>query len=322
MRDITHKVTTLRQAMAQSVLTAAPETLQRIRDGQIPKGDPLPVAKVAAIMAAKNTHGMIPYCHPIHVEHTEVAFTLTDDTIVTTVTVKSVDKTGVEMEALTAASVAALTLYDMLKMLDDTMTIRETVLCNKTGGKSDYQQVFASRLKAAVLVMSDSVATGKKSDRSGRLIAERLEAEGLTVVELKVVSDDPDEIRAAMLGWTDTQALDIIVTTGGTGMSPRDNTPEAMASIFERTLPGVAEAVRSYGQARTPYAMLSRATAGVRGKTLILNFPGSTGGVRDALDALFPAILHSFKMLWGFGHASEQALDAAPVPPKALTMSR
>jgi len=306
MRDITAKIKSLRQATAQSTLSASPETLQRIREGTIPKGDPLPVAKVAAMMAAKNTQQIIPYCHPIRIEHTTVDFELGENAIITTVMVKSIDKTGVEMEALTAASVAALTLYDMLKMLDDAMVIEQTVLLKKEGGKSDFRQAFSGRLKAAVLVMSDSIAEGKKSDRSGQLIRERLEAEGLTIVDYQIISDDPGTIRKTMLNYTDQQSVDLLVTTGGTGLSPRDNTPQVMETVIERELPGVAEAARAYGQERTPYAMLSRAKAGVRGNTLIINCPGSTGGVQDTLDALFPAVLHSFKMLWGYGHPEQE----------------
>jgi cyclic pyranopterin monophosphate synthase len=100
--------------------------------------------------------------------------------------------------------------------------------------------------------------------------------------------------------------LDLVVTTGGTGMSPRDNTPEAMQRVIGREIPGIAEAMRSYGQERTPYAMLSRGMAGVRGKTLIVNLPGSRNGVRESLDALFPALIHAFKMIRGGGHPAQE----------------
>lgn len=302
MRDITHKLLTQREAVARSILTASPETLQMLKDNKLPKGDPLPVAKVAAIQAAKNTSQIIPYCHPVPVEFVGVEFTLEPDRIITTVTVKAIYKTGVEMEALTAASVAALTLYDMMKMLDKAMTIGETVLLEKQGGKSDFSQPWATQLRAAVLVMSDSIAAGTKSDKSGRMIEERLQSLGIQVVDYRVIPDDPDGIRQTLVTYADEDGLDLVVTTGGTGVSPRDNTPEVMAGILDKTIPGIAEAARTYGQDRTPYAMLSRSTAGIRKKTLILNLPGSIGGVQDSLDALFPAVLHAFKMMWGFGH--------------------
>lgn len=303
MRDVTHKITTLRTATAQAVLNALPETIIRIQTGNLPKGDALTVAKVAAIQAAKNTSQLIPYCHPIPVESVSVEFISAPTTLTIQVTVKTVYKTGVEMEALTAASTAALTLYDMAKMIDDTMSLGEVTLIRKTGGQSDFKQGLATSLKAAVIVMSDTIAAGRKTDRSGQAIVERLQAEGLTVHDYQVIPDEVTQIQALVCQYCDSDALDLVVTTGGTGVSPRDQTPEAMVALFDQTLPGVAEAIRTYGQSRTPYAMLSRSMAGVRGKTLILNLPGSTGGVQDALNAVFPAVLHAYKMLWGGQHS-------------------
>lgn len=312
MRDISAKIKTLRTATAEAVITMQPDTAQRIRQGTVPKGDPLPVAKVAAVQAAKNTSQIIPYCHPLPIDFVGVDFEVQDTQIRIAVTVKALYKTGVEMEALSAASVAALTLYDMLKMLDESMEIQGIRLLEKTGGKSDFKQHVAPKLKAAVLVMSDTIAAGQKSDRSGRLIAERLEAEGVTVSDYKIIPDDPDAILGTLLGYADEQKLDLVITTGGTGLSPRDNTPDVMAGLLFKELPGIAEACRAYGQERTPYAMLSRGKAGVRGKTLLINLPGSTGGVRDGLDALFPAVFHAFKMLWGYGHPETTSPSCDP----------
>lgn len=301
MRDVSAKVKTLRTATAKSVLKVSPATIQMIKDGKIPKGDPLPVAKVAAVQAAKNTSQIIPYCHPLPIDFVGVEFELKNDSIEISATVKVVYKTGVEMEALTAASVAALTIYDMTKMLDEEMEISSTVLVSKTGGKSDFRQKV-SGLKAAVLVMSDTIAAGKKSDQSGQLIVERLKKEGLEVVDYQIVSDDPNGIIAAINEFADEKKIDLVVTTGGTGTSPRDNTPQALVDLLDREIPGIAETMRAYGQERTPYSMLSRSIAGTRGSTLIIALPGSKGGVTDSLDAIFPAVVHVFKMLRGANH--------------------
>lgn len=138
MRDVSAKPVTRRTAVARAVLRAAPETIRTIRDGRLPKGDPLPVAKVAAIQAAKNTSQIIPYCHPLPVEHLGVEFEFEPDAIRITTTVVAHYKTGVEMEALTAAAVAALSIYDMAKMIDPAMAIEQVALVRKTGGKSDF----------------------------------------------------------------------------------------------------------------------------------------------------------------------------------------
>jgi len=308
MLDISHKTKTLREATAMATLKMQPSTVQRAAKADTPKGNPLEVAKVAAIQAAKNTSSIIPYCHPLPVDFVGVEYKIGEDSVIVTVTVKAIYKTGVEMEALTAASVAALTLYDMLKMIDDSLSITEVRLVSKRGGKSDFCEELNHPLRAAVLVMSDSISKGRKSDRSGKLIVERLEKEGIEVVDCRVVPDDADVIANIVLRWCDSDGLDLIVTTGGTGFSPRDCTPEAMRPLFEREIPGIPEAMRAYGQERTPYSMLSRSTAGIRGKTIIINLPGSTKGVAESLEAVFPALKHAFKMLWAGGHPPKRSV--------------
>jgi cyclic pyranopterin phosphate synthase len=140
MRDVSEKQVTKRTATARATLRAQPETIRTIAEGRLPKGDPLPVAKIAAIMAAKNTAQIIPYCHPLPVEHLGVEFEIGADTITVTTKVVSHYKTGVEMEALTAAAVAALSIYDMAKMIDPAMAVEQVVLIEKTGGKSDFNR--------------------------------------------------------------------------------------------------------------------------------------------------------------------------------------
>ena len=302
MIDISNKIKTLRTAVAQATLKLKPETIELIHQNKIPKGNPLEVAKVSAIQAAKNTSTIIPYCHPLPIDFVGVDYLFGKEQIAVTATVKAIYKTGVEMEALTAASVAVLTLYDMMKMLDQTMEIVGVKLIEKTGGKSDFKTKYDKPIRAAVLVMSDSIAAGKKSDLSGQLIVERLKNEEVEVVDYKIISDDIDKIIQILIRYADEDKLDLVITTGGTGFSPRDCTPDAMKKVIEREIPGIPETAREYGQERTPFSMLSRAKAGIRGRTLIVNLPGSKKGVADSLNALFPGLLHSFKMIWGGGH--------------------
>lgn len=302
MRDISNKTSTLRTAVAKATLKVSPQTIQSIREGKIPKGDPLPVAKVAAIQAAKNTSQIIPYCHPLPVDFVDCRFDLHADSIEITTEVKAIYKTGVEMEALTAASVAALTIYDMAKQVDEKMEIVGVMLVKKKGGKSDFSPKLDRPLKAAVLVLSDSVSSGTKEDTSGKAIAERLKGKGVEVVEYKILPDDVETIQETLIRFADEMKLDLVFTTGGTGLGPRDTTPEAMAKVIEREIPGIVEASRVHGQERLPMAMLSRARAGLRGGTIIINLPGSKRGVEESLDAIFPGLFHAFFMVWGGGH--------------------
>jgi len=311
MRDVSHKVSTLREAVAKAVLRVSPSTIEQIRTNTLPKGNPLSVAKVAAIQAAKNTSTIIPYCHPIPVEFVGVEFHLDEDSIEIETTVKAVYKTGVEMEALTAASVAALTIYDMAKMVDELMQIESVTLISKKGGKSDFASALnqqdgaqnARKYRAAVLVMSDTAAKNKSEDSSGKAIVEYLTELGFDIVEYSVHPDDESVIVPAVRRCCDDLQVNLLITTGGTGLSPRDNTPEALKRLIERELPGVAEAIRSYGQERNSFAMLSRGVAGVRQKTVIISLPGAMTAVEDGLTAIFPAITHAFAMIEGAGHA-------------------
>ncbi|HUU26911.1 MAG TPA: bifunctional molybdenum cofactor biosynthesis protein MoaC/MoaB [archaeon] len=302
MRDISRKINTLRTAQAAATLVLKPSTLELVRQEKIPKGDPLEVARVAAIQAAKETSRIIPYCHPVPVDFVGVHFALSEDRIEVRVEVKALYRTGVEMEALTGVSVAALTLYDMLKMLDDSMEIKGIRLLEKKGGKSDFAQELGWVPRAGVLVTSDSVSRGAAEDRSGRLIQGRLTEEGFEVADLRVVPDNIEEIKKCLIDYADLSGLDLVVTSGGTGLGPRDVTPEATLEVCDREVPGIEEAARSFGTLRTPFAVLSRGRAGIRGKTLIINLPGSTRGVEESLDALSASLKHALKIIRGGGH--------------------
>jgi len=302
MRDVSHKPNTLRTAKAIASLYCLPSTIEAVRAGNVPKSDPIGVARVAGIQAAKNTSLLIPYCHQVPLDFVGVEVETKDSSIHIYTTVKAVWKTGVEMEALAAASAAALTLYDMLKPIDDTMEIGSIRLTDKKGGGSDVRRLDVTTLRAGVLVMSDLGARGEREDTSGKAIKERLETFGLAVVDYKIIPDDATSIEQELIRLSDEASLDLVMTTGGTGLGPRDVTPEATSKVIDRRLPGVEELIRRHGQERTRYAMLSRSVAGVRGKTVIVNLPGSLNGVSDALDALLPWLFHSFGMMRGEGH--------------------
>lgn len=301
MIDISNKFDTLRTARAEAVVRASAEALAAVRERRVPKGDVLEVARVAGIQAAKRTDSAIPFCHPLPIESVRVSLEPFEAGIRIEVEVKATAKTGVEMEALHGAAVAALTVYDMLKPIDDALAIEGIRLLEKKGGKSDYADAFPKGLKAAVLVVSDSVSAGKRLDKSGRLIAERLRAAGVEAADPVVVPDEAPQVAAALRSCVERK-IDLVVTTGGTGLGPRDVTVEATRQVIEREAPGIAEALRTYGQRRTPWAMLSRGLAGVRGKTLIVNLPGSSRGVAEGLNVLIPAVLHAFPIMDGAGH--------------------
>ncbi len=308
MRDISHKISTLRTATAEAFVLCSPETAQRIENNTVPKGNIFEYARAAAFLGAKKTPELIPHCHPVSIDGLEIHFEIFRDSKNATQgvkilgTAKSIGRTGIEIEILTAVSIAALTLYDTLKPIDKNLEITNIKLLEKKGGKTDVlKNLLEPTPQCAVLVCSDSISEGKNVDKSGALLKEMLEKAGAKVIEFKICSDDASEVETHLKSWI-AQGIEYIFTTGGTGLSPRDNTIDVVEKLLDYKVAGISEAIRNFGQMRLPTAMLSRAVAGVAEKTLIVTLPGSTGGVRDGMNAILPHVFHARKIILGGGH--------------------
>jgi len=299
MVDVSGKPPTRRQASASGWIVMQPETIALLREREMPKGNVLAAAKIAGIQAAKQAANLIPLCHQLNLSWIDLEFEIDEDRIGIKATVITREATGVEMEALTAVSVAALTIYDMCKAVDKNMEITSVRLDRKSGGKQSL--ATEHRPKSAVLVLSDSIAAGTATDRSGRILREGLESARCPVEELVIIPDEPAELVTTVEAWIE-QGIELIVTSGGTGLGPRDVTIDTLAPKFTRRLPGVEQELLRWGQGKTRTAMLSRLAAGVIGDTLVICLPGSAGAASDALEVLLPAIFHAFPMLKGEGH--------------------
>lgn len=296
MISIEHKTETLRTARAQAVVRAAPGTILRLKRNDLPKKDVLIVARTAGMMAAKKTPELLPDCHPLNLEAVDVRLETGKSRILIEARVALTAKTGAEMEALTAATVAALTVYDMLKPIDEGMEITGVKLLEKIGGKSDRSFAPPPRFRAAVVVVSDRSSRGTRKDACGPRILARLQSMGVRKRSYHLVPDEEPRI-ASLLGDLCEKGTDLILTCGGTGLSPRDVTVEAARRVIEREIPGIAETARAYGQRRTPFAMLSRGIAGQRGKSLLVTLPGSPKAAQEWLAALFPGLMHAFEVM-------------------------
>lgn len=302
MIDITHKSTTLRQATAQAVVRVSrPETIEAIKNRTVPKGDVFEMAKAAGLLGVKKTADLLPDCHPMPIEQASIEYSIDGLEVTILMHVKTIYKTGVEVEAMHGASVVALTMYDMLKPIDKGVEIHHIKLLSKKGGKSDFKDRFRKDLTAIVVVCSDTISKGQKEDRAGKAIIAKLEACNVAIKEYIIIPDEIGDIQHEVNKAVNS-GTDMIIFTGGTGLSKRDVTPEAIVPMLEREIPGIAEAVRNYGQDRTPYSMLSRTVSGVIGETLVLALPGSTNGAKESMDALFPPLLHIFGILKGARH--------------------
>ena len=296
-----NKKSTLRTARAQAVLKGTPQLMEVLQSRKGPKGDALEVARTAGILGGKKTWEWIPFCHPIAIEQIAIQYEFQNDSVTVISEVRSVGKTGVEMEALVAAQIAATTLFDMLKLIDSSMTIEGVKVLEKSGGKTTFREKIPENFKAAVIVTSDGTFSGKRKDRSGILIKNFLDELGIPVKEYLILPDDKVKIQSALRTLFEKE-YNLVLTTGGTGLSPRDVTVEATKEVIDREVPGIVEVARHFGQQRTPYAMLSRGIAGLKGKMLIVNLPGSSKGALESLHAIFPAVLHSYPMMEGGGH--------------------
>ena len=309
MVDVGDKPVTARRAAAGATVRMRPEVLATLLDAGGPKGDAFVTARLAGIGAAKHTATLIPLCHPLPLDKVDVE--LTADRDAGTVTIRAearvTARTGVEMEALVAASVAALTLVDMAKALQRDIVIERVELLEKSGGRSgDYRSdapdIEAATHEAVVVTCSNRSAAGERDDTSGPALVAALREAGFDPAPDAIVIPDDEERIAALLVRMADAGHRLILTTGGTGLTPTDVTPAATRRVIDREVPGLAELMRTAGLASTPMAALSRGVVGARGQTLIVNVPGSPKGATESLDALLPVLRHALEQLAGGDH--------------------
>ncbi|QLE02585.1 bifunctional molybdenum cofactor biosynthesis protein MoaC/MoaB [Galbibacter sp. BG1] len=256
--------------------------------------------KVAAQLAVKNAFTLIPNVSPAFMDSIAITDEIQGSHLQIQVTVKAIHKSNLDAEAMLGASVAGITLADMLNAEEASVNINSLKVIKSKSGLKDFKRMYPSNLNAAVIVCSDTISEGIKEDRAGKAIMEKLAESSVDVSHYEVIPDEKELIaeRAKTLSKTNN----LLIYTGGTGLSFRDVTPEALAPLLDRNIPGIEEAIRSYGQERMPFAMLSRSVAGTIGNCLVLALPGSTNGARESMEAIFPHVLHVFKILRGQAH--------------------
>lgn len=305
MNNITNKTTSLRRAIATAIVkTSKQETVDAVLNKQVPKGDVFEFSRAAGLLAIKKTSDVIPDCHPLPIEFASISHRVEGLQIIIEVEVHTIYRTGVEVEAMHGASITALTIYDMLKPIDKEVEISTIKLIQKKGGKSDFKDNSPFELRCAVVVCSDSVSAGTKQDFAGKAIVQKLQQHGLSTASYVIIPDELETIRSKAKQLSE-EKYHLAIFTGGTGLYKRDVTPEAIEPLFTRSVPGIMEAARNYGQERMPYAMLSRGVSGFINNTLVLTLPGSTRGAEETMDALFPYIIHIFRVAEHLSHTTD-----------------
>lgn len=297
LRDISDKPSTARQARAEAWVRMPADCAQRVLDGTIDKGDVREAARIAGMMAIKRCWELLPHCHPLTLQHSAIDFELHDDALRIEALVATIGPTGVEMEALTGASVAALTVYDMLKPhagMD--LSIDGVRLLEKTGGKSDHRRSLKSARPAHIITVSSRIASGGKPDAAADWLAGALDEAGFAPLQRQVIKPDATTVREAVRAAVDDHAA-LIITVGGTGLAPDDCSAETVAAMLDKDVPGIMESARQFGQQRTPLALIARGVAGTIGRSLVITLPGSLAGTRESWAAIRTGVVHAVGVL-------------------------
>jgi molybdenum cofactor biosynthesis protein MoaC len=321
MADVRRKRITARRAVAVGELSAGAAAFAQIVERRLPKGDAMVMAEIAGLQGAKNASQLMPLCHPLPLEYIDVRCEPVAERHAIRVycEVATFARTGVEMEALAGASAALLTLYDLTKPVEPALGIGGVRLLFKEGGKKGlwlhpegmtdaererYKPRGVAKLdnvSAAVITLSDRASRGEYADASGPLLVERLRELGANVSDVELHPDEPEPL-AARLRELAEHGVQLVLCTGGTGLGPRDLTPEALAMVADRHVDGIGELFRSESSQHTPMAWLSRAHAVLIGRTLVIALPGSAKAVAQGMDILAPVLAHALSMVAGGGH--------------------
>ena len=322
MIDVSDKLNTKRIAIASGTIHVGEYVFGLIKNNQMIKGDPIRLAEIAAIMGAKQTSNLIPLCHPLGLDKVEFVSELIDKEFAIKVYCIAItsSKTGVEMEALTGVMTGLLTIYDLSKISEPSLTIGNVHLIIKIGGKSGVwinpvvseipswinkylpTSPDLSGLQFSSITLSDRASSGVYEDKSGQILNELVTELGGKIIEHIILSDDKETLKNKLNEIINQSHPQVIITTGGTGISSRDITTDTILGLGGREIPGIGELLRIYGSKFTNFSWASRSLGVIYNNTLIIALPGSTNAVKEGVDCLAPIIPHLVKMVNGGNH--------------------
>lgn len=319
MIDVGAKPISFRLAIARGKIFLGEKAYAMVKAKTLPKGDALLLAEIAGIQGAKNAFQALPLCHPLGLEKVEIRHEFDDENhaVISYCIASTHAKTGIEMEVLAGVQNALLTIWDLSKMIEPNLRISDIELLLKLGGKSgvflnsnnttDWVLDFVPKpkpvlkgRKIAIMTMSDRAFDGVYEDISGANLIEIITAHSGEICEYALIPDNAEAIKNRISEIVKNHNPDAIITTGGTGVAQRDFTPETIATLFDREIPGIGEILRSDGAKFTPLSWSSRSIGGIIGQTIVVTLPGSPKAVKEGMGALLPALLpHLIKTLRG-----------------------
>jgi len=322
MFDVGRKRVTRRRAIACGRIIVGAHALQKIKEKALPKGDVLALAEIAGITGAKRTPDLLPMCHSLPLDQVTIhCIPREPDAVDVYCQATAHAKTGVEMEAVMGVQAALATIWDLVKGTEPNLLIGDIKLLVKEGGKNGLwvnpdgipkwleaqlpQDKSLTGVKAALLVMSDRASKGDYEDKSGELLKELLEQAGAELNAYDVIPDQVEAIEEHICKLCDKEKPDLLLASGGTGPGPRDVTPEAVEALCDRLLGGLGELLRRESAAFTDTAWLSRMSAGMRGSTLIITFPGSPKAVRECWEIIVPFLGDALSKIASQGYKKE-----------------
>lgn len=318
MINVGDKSPTKRVCLATGKLLASPEIIQRIKNGDLPKGNVLPLAEAAGITAVKKTSDILPLCHPLPIDAAYVSFEFGEKHVQVFCEVSTVAKTGVEMEALNGVNAALLCIYDLTKGIEPVLELSDVHLVRKEGGKSglwthpkeksipstqsDAKKSYWSGISFSVITLSDRCSQGLAEDTSGPAIIEYGKNLAAQFIQHELIPDQANKLKETLQSLNRERKTNLVICTGGTGVGPRDLTPETVMDLGGKIIPGIGEAMRKYGANFTPYAWLSRSEGFLLDQMLVICLPGSKKAVTESLDAIAMMIPHAMNMIRGDSH--------------------
>ncbi len=320
MIDVGRKSVTHRIAIASGTISVGETAFEMIKNKTLPKGDVLILAEVAGIIGAKKASEQIPLCHPMFLDQVKIITELQESTASVRVycIASTHAKTGIEMEVLAGVNAALLAIWDLAKMIEPNLLIESISLLAKKGGKSGVwlnpkgvpEWVFELMnppvepvLKGKnifVVTISDRAYNGVYEDLSGPMAGSILESYGADSIQYKIVPDEKNMIRNEVSSYIKENKPALIICTGGTGVSERDITPEAIEPLLEKEIPGVGEFLRKIGADYTPFSWSSRSISGIIENTVVITLPGNPSAVKEGLGALLPDLIpHLIRIVRG-----------------------